>query len=120
MIAAETDDACSPHLRLLFRRPGHQLSQRFTVFASGLVLDGGEVTFHARLRGLLFILRHYYSFRTYRLCRLTVLRLSYFIRLYFFNTSTTRSPGKPKTRMPSAPVIVRAESIALTTASSVA
>jgi hypothetical protein len=44
----------------------------------------------------------------------------YFIRLYFLNAATTRSPGKPKTRMPSAPVIVCAASIALTPASSVA
>ena len=44
----------------------------------------------------------------------------YFIRLYLLNAVTTRSPGKPKTRMPSAPVIVCAASIALTTASSVA
>ena len=44
----------------------------------------------------------------------------HFIRLYFFNAETTRSPGRPNKRMPSAPVIVCAASIALTTASSVA
>ena len=44
----------------------------------------------------------------------------YFMRLYFFSAATTRSPGKPNTRIPSAPVIVCAASIALTTASSVA
>ena len=48
------------------------------------------------------------------------LREGHFIRLYFFNAATTRSPGRPNNRMPSAPVIVGAASIALTTASSVA
>jgi len=46
--------------------------------------------------------------------------LFYFIRLYFFNAATTRSPGKPNSLMPSTPVIVSAASIAFTTASSVA
>src|SRR4051794_13290084 len=36
VIAAEADDACPPHHRLLARRLGHQLGQSFTVFAPGL------------------------------------------------------------------------------------